>query len=374
MKFHFFHLMPWTTYPEPPVEWPVSNKSFDPVRGQQLYRDYIDCMVYAEECGFDAIGCNEHHYSPYGLMSNCNVIGGALVYRTKKASLAMFGNLVPLLNPIRVAEEYAMLDVMSGGRVIAGFMRGIPHEYIAYNIPPSESRARLREASALILKAWTEPEPFGWEGEFYQFPAVSIWPKPFQQPHPPVLMSASNEESAEFAAAHKAMMGVSLIADLNLVKANIAAYKKAARAHGWEPGPQHILIGEQAVIADTDEEAHELMKGGLDYFHRILMRPQRDAQSLVLEKTRYFDEAGQGERFQKRLATLRSRSFEEQIEAGSILCGSPATVVKQIKRIHDALGMGVVQLIMKIGNLPDAAVRRSLELFRDKVLPEVRGL
>jgi len=148
MKFNFFHLMPWPDYPREPEEWPVSNKEFVPERGRQLYADYIDCMAYAEQCGFDSIGCNEHHFSPYGLMSNPNLIGAALVYRTKRVKLAMLGNLVPLLNPIRVAEEYAMLDVMSGGRVLAGMMRGIPHEYIAYNVPPNESRARLREAGA----------------------------------------------------------------------------------------------------------------------------------------------------------------------------------------------------------------------------------
>ncbi len=214
MKFNFFHLMPWTDYPREPTEWPVSNKEFDPERGRRLYADYMDCMAYAEECGFDSIGCNEHHFSPYGLMSNCNLIGAALAHRTKRVKLAMLGNLVPLLNPVRVAEEYSMLDVMSGGRVLAGMMRGIPHEYIAYNVPPSESRGRLREAVALIIKAWTEPEPFGWEGEFYQFPAVSIWPRPYQKPHPRLLMSASNEESAEFVAQHRAKMGIVLIPHL----------------------------------------------------------------------------------------------------------------------------------------------------------------
>jgi alkanesulfonate monooxygenase SsuD/methylene tetrahydromethanopterin reductase-like flavin-dependent oxidoreductase (luciferase family) len=126
-------------------------------------------------------------------MANCNLIGLVLAQRTKTIGLAMLGNLIPLLNPIRVAEEYAMIDVMSGGRLIAGMIRGVPHEYIAYNVVPGESRERLREAAALIVKCWTEPEPFGWEGEFYQYPSVSIWPKPYQKPHPPILMSASNE-------------------------------------------------------------------------------------------------------------------------------------------------------------------------------------
>ena len=137
--------MPWDEYPHEDQDWPVGNREFNPERGTGYYETYIDAMAFAEECGFDAVGCNEHHFSPYGLMNNCNLIEAALTQRTSKIKLAMTGNLVPLLNPIRVAEEYAMLDVMSGGRLIAGFMRGIPHEYVAYNMPPSESRERLAE-------------------------------------------------------------------------------------------------------------------------------------------------------------------------------------------------------------------------------------
>ena len=129
-----------------------------------------------------------------------------------------------------------MLDVMSGGRLIAGFMRGIPHEYVAYNMPPDESWGRLAEAHELIIKAWTEPTPFGWEGKYYQYRAVSIWPRPFQKPHPPVLMSASSPESARFAAERRAIMGMVMLTDLASAKESIRVYRETARAAGWEPG------------------------------------------------------------------------------------------------------------------------------------------
>jgi alkanesulfonate monooxygenase SsuD/methylene tetrahydromethanopterin reductase-like flavin-dependent oxidoreductase (luciferase family) len=374
MKFSFFHLMPWTDLEEAPAQWPVSNRGFDPARGKELYDSYLDTMAFAESCGFDWVGCNEHHFSPYGLMANCNLIGSALATRTKDIKLAMLGNLIPLLNPIRVAEEYAMIDVMSGGRLIAGLIRGVPHEYIAYNVVPGESRERLREATALILKAWTEPEPFGWEGEFYQFPSVSIWPKPYQRPHPPLLMSASNEESAEFAGRHRALMGITLIADLKLARRSIEVYSQAARAHGLEPTPEHILLGYNTCIADSDDEAREIMREGQRYFHRVLMQPIRDAQRLVIQKSRFFAQEQHGDRFVNRLETLKERSIDEMIDAGSILCGSPATVVKQMRRVHGELGNGRFNLNMKIGNIPDKAVRRGMELFRDRVLPEVAAL
>ncbi len=373
MLFNFFHLMPWPYCEEPPTSWPVATTGFDAHKAKALYETYIDAMAYAEECGFDWVGCNEHHFSPYGLMSNCNLIGAALVARTKTIKLGMLGNLIPLVNPVRVAEEYAMIDVMSGGRLIAGFMRGIPHEYRAYNINPDDSHGRLDEAARLIMKCWTSDEPFSWSGKYYEYPSVSIWPKPMQKP-PQILMSASNAEGAEFAARHKAIMGVTLIADLDLVARNIEIYKKTARAHGWEPTRAHILSGHQTVIAETDDEARQIMRDGLQYFHNVLMRPQREAQTKVLTETRYYENAEQKEYFDKRLRTLRERTLEEQIDAGTVFCGSPESVVKQMKHVHKALGHGVFNMTMKIGNMPDAAVKKGMELFRERVAPEVRGL
>ena len=373
MKFNFFHLMPWPYCEEPPVSWPVSNATFDATKAKALYETYIDAMAYAEDCGFDWVGCNEHHFSPYGLMSNCNLIGAALVARTKNIKLGMLGNLVPILNPVRVAEEYAMIDVMSGGRLIAGMMRSIPHEYYSYNVNPDESLGRLDEAVRLIMKCWTSTEPFRWEGTYYNYPSVSIWPRPMQNP-PPILMSASNPEAAEFAARHKAIMGMTLIADLDVARKNMDHYVASARSYGWEPTKTHMLSGHQTVIAETDEEAREIMSNGLKYFHQVLMRPQREAQTKVLTQSNYYanDEAKQY--FDKRLATLRERTLEEQIEAGTVLCGSPESVVKQMKNIHKALDHGVINMTMKIGNMPDSAVTRGMELFRDRVAPHVRDL
>ena len=374
MNFNFFHSMPWPYFEGVPEEWPVSSATFDGPRGHELYKDYIRSMVKAEADGFDMIACNEHHYSPFSLMPNPNLIASVVAMQTSKAKIALLGNLVPLLNPIRVAEEYAMLDVMSGGRLVAGFMRGIPHEYIAYNMPPSESFARMREATELIVKAWTEPEPFGWEGEFYQYPSVSIWPKPFQKPHPQIIMSATSPDAAELAAKYHAIVGFVFVHELSWARGLAEGYQKAARSYGWEAGPEHIMVGEHVVIADTDEEAMALMHAGHDYLHRVIMRPQRDAQKLVIEKTRFFGKSNAGEELQQKLATIRTRTLEDSIEAGSVLCGSPASVVRQIKRIHQEVGNGNLSLNFKVGNIPEDKLRYGMDLFRTKVLPEVRGL
>ena len=374
MKFSFFHLMPYTDLKRESHDWPFPNKYFDPQKANEHYRAYVQSMIEAEKCGFDWVGCNEHHFSPYGLMANCNIIGGALAYQTTKVKIAMIGNLVPINNPIRIAEEYAMLDCMTGGRLIAGMMRGIPHEYIAYNVSPSESWGRQREAIQLIIKAWTEPEPFGWEGEYYQFRQISIWPKPFQKPHPPLVISATTPDSAKFAAEMRAIMGIVLLPDLPSAAENIRIYKETARACGWEPTPEHILIGMHTCIAETDEEALHWMREGREYFNTVLMDGMLTAQQLVLQKSRYYENAESRERWAARLAKRRETTMEEAIERGTILCGSPETVVKQIKRIHGELGHGIFNFTVKVGDLPDHVVNKGMQLFRDRVHPHVKDL
>ena len=381
MKFCFFHLMPYLR-PDARIgddtargeEWPMPNKGFDPQLAQSLYREYIDTMVFSEQCGFDWMGANEHHFSPYGLMANCNLVGAALAYPTKTAKIAMMGNLVPLLNPVRVAEEYAMLDVMSGGRLIAGLMRGIPHEYVAYNIPPADSWSRQKEATQLIIRAWTEPEPFGWEGEHFQFRQVSIWPRPLQKPHPPLIMSASTPESAQFAAEVRASMGMVLIASLEDAKHCIQVYKDAARAAGWAPTRENVLIGQHMCVAETDEEAMRWMREGLEYFNTVLQGGPRTAQKIVLQKTRYYADDASRDLWAQRQQKRKGATLEDMIERGAVLCGRPKTVIRQMKRVAGELDNGVFNILMKVGNIPDGVVRRGMELFRDQVLPEVRDL
>lgn len=369
MKFQFFHLMPWDTFPTESPEWPVSNKDFDPVIGTNLYETYINTMAFAEECDFDAVGCNEHHYSPFGLMSNANLIGAALTQRTKNIKLAMTGSLVPILNPIRVAEEYSMIDVMSGGRLMAGLLRGIPHEYVAYNISPDESRSRLEEATKLILKAWTEPEPFGWEGKYYKFRAISIWPKPRQKPYPTIIMSASNKESAKSAARNRATMGLALIPDLKSAKELIDIYMETAVISGWQPTPENILVGLNTCISeDTDQAINELSKGTA-YFGKVLMGGPRTAQKIVLQKSRYFDSEDVNKVFMNRLKTVKKRSLAESIDAGVILCGNPDEVISQIKNVQNELGCGWINMNMKIGNLSNKSVTRSMKLFKKYIRP-----
>src|SRR3984893_16089223 len=208
MKFTFFHLMPYRPLDlderrKHRAAWVVlPNSLYDPKKGAVEYQSYIDQLVYAEELGFDVIGVNEHHQTAYGMMPAPNLIASALIQRTKTVKIAILGRALPLVaNPISIAEEFAMLDNLSKGRIITGFVRGIGTEYHATGINPGFSHERFHEAHDLIIRAWTEPGPFAFDGDHFNLSYVNLWPRPYQTPHPPVwIPSQGSSETVAWAA------------------------------------------------------------------------------------------------------------------------------------------------------------------------------
>src|SRR5439155_19388583 len=208
----------------------------------------------ADQVGFDWVTVAEHHFAPMGLTPNPMVMAGALTQRVKRARIALLGATIPILNPVRVAEEFAMLDTLTGGRLIAGMLRGTGNEYVTYNVNPAESRERFEEAMELIIRAWTEPQPFGWLGRYYEYRSISIWPKPVQHPHPPIYMSGSSPESGEFAARNHVRLGLAFTT-VPLARDAVRHYRAQAALAGWEPGPEDILYRVAAHVGDSDQEA-----------------------------------------------------------------------------------------------------------------------
>ena len=208
MNIMMFHLMPYAAldakeaanYPQSWVT--MSNKLYDPKKGAELYNRYLDELEYAETLGFDGVCVNEHHQTPYGMMPSPTVTASALARRTTKARIAILGNALPLRSqPFTIAEEHAMIDNITHGRLISGFVRGIGAEYHAFGINPATSLERFREAHDMIIRAWTEPGPFEFHGKHYNFEYVNVWPRPYQQPHPPIwIPSQGSRETVEFAA------------------------------------------------------------------------------------------------------------------------------------------------------------------------------
>jgi alkanesulfonate monooxygenase SsuD/methylene tetrahydromethanopterin reductase-like flavin-dependent oxidoreductase (luciferase family) len=298
---------------------------------------------------------------------NPNVLAGALTQIVKRAKIALLGPDVPILNPLRVAEEISMLDTMSGGRIIAGLMRGTPNEYVTYNINPSESRERFQEAVQLIKMAWTEPAPFGWQGRYYQYRSISIWPRPVQQPHPPIYMSAATQESGEFAAQNRLGIG---FAFTTVPIATQAAnyYRKQAALAGWTPTADHVIYRLGMHCTENDEEGIEdLIEAGGGQPSVGLSMTNKALERAVATSGYY------GRDVETQRARLQSRGeVRDRITKGQVLVGTPKTIVAQIKRIRDELGAGVLDL--SIGAQMGEKTLRSIEMFGRKVLPEIRGL
>jgi alkanesulfonate monooxygenase SsuD/methylene tetrahydromethanopterin reductase-like flavin-dependent oxidoreductase (luciferase family) len=208
VKVFLFHLMPYAHLDMGYTEkyraaWVVlPNTYFDPKKGHELYNRYLDELELAAELGFDGISVNEHHQNAYGLMPSPVVTAAALSRRVKQARIAILGSAFCLReHPLNIAEEHAMIDCITGGRLISGMVRGIGAEYYSTGNNPAFSHARFQEAHDLVVQAWTKPGPFAFEGKFYHFEYVNMWPRPYQQPHPPIWApSTGSTETIEWAA------------------------------------------------------------------------------------------------------------------------------------------------------------------------------
>src|SRR6201997_1164523 len=212
----------------------------------------VERARFGEELGFDWVSLSEHHYSPRILTPSPVVSASYLAARVAKIKIALLGPIVPVSNPIRVAEELAMLDTMLPGRFVFGLLRGTTNEYLSYDLNPKEARERTDEGMELILKAWAEPQPFGWQGRYFQYRTVSIWPRPPQSPRPETYALGVSAEAADFAARHHLGLGVSYGTFASMAQAT-RYYRDQGARHGWEPGPDDIIYRANMILGETDE-------------------------------------------------------------------------------------------------------------------------
>jgi alkanesulfonate monooxygenase SsuD/methylene tetrahydromethanopterin reductase-like flavin-dependent oxidoreductase (luciferase family) len=365
MKVSFFSSVFYLA--QAPGGWPAASTGYSPQDARRSMLTALEQFRLADEVGFDWVTVAEHHYGPMGLTPNPMVFAGALTQVVKRARIALLGPNVPILNPVRVAEEFAMLDTLTDGRLIAGMMRGTPNEYVTYNTNPSESRAIFEEAVVLIRRAWTETQPFGWEGRYFQFRSISIWPRPVQQPYPPIFISGSSPESAAFAARNRISLGLAVTTVPQAAK-SVAVYREAAREAGWTPQPDNILYRLSFHVAESDAQA----RADLDDSERLPQRmsPVRANPALeaAVAATGYYG----ADLSKQRARVLLSHGVDERITAGQILIGSAETVQSQIRDIVDKLGVGVLDLVPAFQS--GEPTFRSIRLFGEKVRPHLRDL
>jgi alkanesulfonate monooxygenase SsuD/methylene tetrahydromethanopterin reductase-like flavin-dependent oxidoreductase (luciferase family) len=364
MKAAIFNRVPYTGLAARDV-WPAPASSYASDVAIESVEESLEQFQLADEVGFDWVTVAEHHYAPFSLTPNPMVMAGALTQRVKRAQIALLGADIPLLEPVRVAEEFAMLDVMTGGRVIAGMLRGTPNEYVTYATNPAESRDRFEEALKLIVRAWTEPQPFGWQGRYYQYRSISIWPRPVQAPHPPIYMSGSSPESGEFAAKNRLKLGFA-VTTVPMAAQAARYYRQQASEVGWEPAPDDVLYRLSVHVAETDEQAQEdLHQPGAIENYRLSTLNQAVAQAVAAS-------GYHGRDAQAQQARVGRRTLEDRIALGQLLAGGPETVLKQITSIRDELGAGILDLsFLPVGR---EKALRAIELFGTKVLPRMHEM
>jgi alkanesulfonate monooxygenase SsuD/methylene tetrahydromethanopterin reductase-like flavin-dependent oxidoreductase (luciferase family) len=378
VKFSFFHLMPYpylpddfdTAYRSTSLTYP--NANFDPALGASLYARYLDELEYADQLGFDGIAVNEHHQSAYGLMPSPNLMAAALARRTSRARIMVLGNAIGIRgNPLRVAEEIAMLDLMSGGRVDSGFVRGIGWEYFGHSINPTKSRSRFNEAHDLIIKAWTSPEMFSWYGENYEYRYVNIWPRPVQTPHPPIFIpGAGSTETMKFCAERKYTY-MSVYAPTRIVRRWFDGYRQAATDLGYVADPEKIAFSVPIYIADTDEQAHAEGRPAVEWlYHKGLKQTPE-----MVTPPGYMSPGSLRGVLASGMRGLGVTSYEDLLAQGQAVVGSPSSVAKRLSELYDELGgFGQIIGLFAIGPSTHEQVKRSTELFATEVMPVLRPL
>jgi alkanesulfonate monooxygenase SsuD/methylene tetrahydromethanopterin reductase-like flavin-dependent oxidoreductase (luciferase family) len=375
MKFNCFHLMPYPHLPEdfdrhPSPSLRLPNKHFDPEIGHQLYNRYLDELEYADKLGFDGIAVNEHHQTAYGLMPSPNIMAAALARRTSRARIMVLGNAIGLRDhPLRVAEEIAMLDHISGGRIVSGFVRGIGWEYFGHSISPARSRARFEEAHDLIIKAWTTDEVFQWVSPNYEFRYVNVWPRPLQKPHPPVFIpGAGSTETMKFVAKHRYSY-MSVYAPTVVIKRWFDGYRTAARELGYEVDPEKIVFSLPIYVAETDDIAHREARPAVEWlFHKGL----KQSLAMVMPPGYMSAESMRGV-FKSGMKPYPLTSYEELVEGGYVLVGSSQTVGDKLQRWSRELGFGAVNALLTFGGLRHYNTVKSIELFATEVMPHLRA-
>lgn len=365
MKAAIFSSCPYLG-PAPRGVWPVPAPAYQPDVAERSMAACLEQLQLADEVGFDWVTVAEHHYAPMSLTPNPMVMAGALTQRVRRAKIALLGANIPILNPVRVAEEFAMLDVLSGGRVVAGMLRGTSNEYATYGTNPAESRERFEEALKLIVRAWTEPRPFGWQGRYFEYRSIAIWPRPVQQPHPPIYMSGSSPESGELAARNRIRIGLAFTT-VPLARDAARYYRQKANEAGWEPTPDDILYRLSVHVAATDEQAIEDLYAAGAHERRQAYSTSNRALDDAVAGAGYYGRDTPTQR-----GRLEAYELNERIQLGQLLVGSPETVLRQVQTIRDEVGAGILDLTF--APVGQEKMLGAIERFGTEVLPRLREL
>jgi alkanesulfonate monooxygenase SsuD/methylene tetrahydromethanopterin reductase-like flavin-dependent oxidoreductase (luciferase family) len=385
MNVFVFDLLPYAEHLDhlkagKELPWPLPRRHFKPEVAVRTYAEHLTAWDAMERLGYDGVGFNEHHTSPYGLMNSPNLLAASAAQRTTRLRLLMYGNLLPLHDPLRLAEELAMLDCLSNGRIISGFARGIPREYNVYKVRLDESRARFEEAWEIIRRAWTE-EVFSYEGKFWAYEDVAIWPRPVQQPHPPVWVPVTgSKETIEWAARWNIPITPGLLPIRGVREDIIRYYARCLAQHGHGLTPEHLIVQASVYVADSKAQAVKEAGPYLLYFNQTLFShgniseadKQRDVGYLSSSSYDYMRPenlpAVSGARSRFRDMTMK----DVERDAEHMPWGTPDEVIERLIDAANHAGAATLLVNMNRGAMPQEMFLHQIERFGREVLPALK--
>jgi alkanesulfonate monooxygenase SsuD/methylene tetrahydromethanopterin reductase-like flavin-dependent oxidoreductase (luciferase family) len=386
VRVFVFDLLPYGEHLEHLKEgrelpWPLPRRHFKPDVAVRTYEEHLAAWEALDRMGYDGVGFNEHHTSPYGLMNSPNLMAASAAQRTRRLKLLIYGNLLPLHDPLRLAEELAMLDCLSGGRIVSGFARGIPREHNVYRVPLRDSRARFEEAWEIVRRAWTE-ESFSYSGRFWSYENVAIWPRPVQQPYPPVWVPVTgSKETIEWAGRWNVPITPGLVPTRGLREDIIRYYARCLARHGHGLTPEHLIIQASAYVADSKAQAVREAGPYTLYFNQTLFSHgniseaarQRDAGYLTAGSFDYVRPenlaAVSGDRERFRGMTLA----DVERDAEQMPWGTADEVIERIVAAADHAGANTVLVNMNRGAMPADMFMEQIQRFGSKVLPALQA-
>jgi natural product biosynthesis luciferase-like monooxygenase protein len=325
----------------------------------ELYAHWLEQIDAAEELGFDSLWVTEHHFRYFGgMLPNPQVLLAAAAGRTRRMRLGSAVSLLPMHHPVRIAEDFAMVDLLSNGRLDFGAGRGMhPLEYAVFNADWNSAQLRLPEALDVIVSAWTGGT-FEWNGEHYRYPQLRVYPKPQQKPHPPIYVTANKDPESFRMIGQRGynLMTLPWIATNELQRTRIKTYFDALRENGHSLASKELFVMYPAYVGDSDARARAEV---LEHWNRW-REFAFDAMNLDPSK---------GEAYQKMFNHL---DYDTMAADNRGVFGGPDTCARILKRIVEVVGPTHIGLTFHFGGLSQKKVLKSMERFARAVMPALR--
>ncbi len=394
VKISMFHLMQHRDLPDDfednyeSVWWdPPYNELAESKQISQYYNWTLDELLYAANQGLDGICTNEHHQNAYGFQPSPNVMGGVLAKQTNQgpgsdSAVVQMGATLPS-NPIplRVAEEYAMLDLISEGRLVAGLPLGTPMDVnLCYGQKPLQQRERYREYHDFLKECWARDEIFTFNGKYVQLPKVNPWPQPMQTPHPPVWVPGSGSRTTqEFAAENDYCYCYLSFQGHKIARNLVDQYWEVLDEKGKPANPYRLGFAQLVTVGESDAQAEELYADHIEYFYHKHLHVKESYQRipgyLFYEDMKHvFRRAERAGDYSEEADDPQEMEYRDFVDGGQVISGGPKTVADQLRDVIKGLRCGNLMVLLPIGSMGHELTKKNISLFANEVMPRIRDI